>query len=98
MVAAAIDRPPGRRAGAAQGRRAGPGPGRARAAEERKRRTLVAGLAASLLALAALGGGGGIWVARDRAARVEALTRRGRRGDAVGIPAAGPGPRRPEGD
>jgi serine/threonine-protein kinase len=43
-----------------------------RAAKERKRRLLVAGLAASLLALAALGGGGGLWLTRQRAARVEA--------------------------
>jgi tetratricopeptide (TPR) repeat protein len=46
-----------------------------RAAEERKRRLLVAGLAASLLALATLGAGGGVWVARQRAARVEAMAR-----------------------
>src|SRR4051794_7809697 len=46
-----------------------------RAAGERKRRLLVAGLAASLLALAALGGGGGLWLARQRAAREEASAR-----------------------
>jgi tetratricopeptide (TPR) repeat protein len=43
-----------------------------RAAEERKRHLLVAGLAASLLALAALGGGGGLWLTHQRAARTEA--------------------------
>jgi hypothetical protein len=42
-----------------------------RAAEERKRRLLVAGLAASLLALAVLIGGGGLWLAWQRAARLE---------------------------
>jgi serine/threonine-protein kinase len=47
----------------------------ARAVEERKRRTLAVGLAAALVAVAALGVGGLTWVARDRAARVEALTR-----------------------
>src|SRR5207249_11638294 len=46
-----------------------------RAAEERKRRLLVAGLAASLLALATLGAGGGAWLARQRAARAEATAR-----------------------
>jgi serine/threonine-protein kinase len=46
-----------------------------RAAEERNRRLLMAGLAASLLALAALGGGGGLWLSRQRAARVEATER-----------------------
>jgi len=49
-----------------------------RAAEERKRRLLVAGLAASLLALATLGGGGGLWLAHQRAARAEAASREGR--------------------
>jgi serine/threonine-protein kinase len=43
-----------------------------RAAGERKRRLLVAGLAASLLALAALVGGGGLWFTWQRAARLEA--------------------------
>jgi len=43
-----------------------------RAAEERKRRILAVGLAASLIALVALGVGGGTRVARDRAARAEA--------------------------
>ena len=38
----------------------------ARAAEERKRRLLVAGLAASVLALAALGAGGGLWLTHQR--------------------------------
>jgi eukaryotic-like serine/threonine-protein kinase len=47
----------------------------ARAAEERKRRILAVGLAASLIAVVALGVGGGAWVARDRAARVEATAR-----------------------
>jgi serine/threonine-protein kinase len=46
-----------------------------RAAGERKRRRLVAGLAASLLALAVLAGGGGLWLAWQRAARVEAADR-----------------------
>jgi serine/threonine-protein kinase len=46
-----------------------------RAAEERKRRMLAAGLAASLIALAALGGCGGIWLIRQRAARAEAVAR-----------------------
>jgi hypothetical protein len=46
-----------------------------RAVEERKRRMLAVGLAASLIAVVALGVGGGTWVARDRAARVEATTR-----------------------
>ncbi len=46
-----------------------------RAAEERKRRILVAGLAASILALAALGTGGGLWLTRERAARAEASAR-----------------------
>jgi eukaryotic-like serine/threonine-protein kinase len=46
-----------------------------RAAEERKRRLLVAGLAASLFALAVLGGGGGLWLTRQRAAREEAAGR-----------------------
>jgi tetratricopeptide (TPR) repeat protein len=46
-----------------------------RAAGERKRRRLVAGLAASLLALAALGGGGGLWLTWQRAARVKAADR-----------------------
>jgi serine/threonine-protein kinase len=45
-----------------------------RAAEECKRRVLAVGLAASLLAVVALGVGGGTWVARDRAARAEATT------------------------
>src|SRR5262249_6415428 len=46
-----------------------------RAAGERKRRLLGAGLAASLLALVALGGGGGLWLTWQRAARVEAADR-----------------------
>jgi eukaryotic-like serine/threonine-protein kinase len=46
-----------------------------RAAGERKRRLLVAGLAASLLALAALAGGGGLWLTRQRTARLEAADR-----------------------
>lgn len=46
-----------------------------RAAGERKRRLLVAGLAVALLALAALGGGGGLWLTWQRAARVEAADR-----------------------
>lgn len=46
-----------------------------RAAEERKRRLLVVGLAASLFALTALGGGGWIWLTRQRAARIEAASR-----------------------
>jgi len=45
-----------------------------RAAEERKRRLLVAGLAASILTLAALAGGGGLWLTHERAARAEAST------------------------
>jgi hypothetical protein len=48
----------------------------ARAAEERKRRLLVVGLAASLFALVVLVGGGGLWLARQRAARLEAADRR----------------------
>src|SRR3954447_5175671 len=43
-----------------------------RAAGERKRRLLVVGLAASLLALATLVGGGGLWLTWQRAARIEA--------------------------
>ncbi len=46
-----------------------------RAAEERKRRLLVVGLAASLLALGILGGGGWIWLMRQRASRMESATR-----------------------
>ncbi|MBS0263641.1 MAG: protein kinase, partial [Planctomycetes bacterium] len=46
-----------------------------RAAEERKRRLLVVGLAASILALAALAGGGGLWLTHERATRAEAFTR-----------------------
>src|SRR5207248_9160200 len=46
-----------------------------RAAGERKRRLLVAGLAASILALAALGGGGGLWLTHERAGRAEASAR-----------------------
>lgn len=46
-----------------------------RAAEERKRRLIVAGLATSILALAALAGGGGLWLTHERAARAEASTR-----------------------
>jgi serine/threonine-protein kinase len=46
-----------------------------RAAGERKRRLLVAGLATSLLALATLGGGGALWLAWQRAARFEAADR-----------------------
>ncbi len=46
-----------------------------RAAEERKRRLLVAGLAASILALTALGVGGGIWLTHESAARAEAASR-----------------------
>jgi len=45
------------------------------AAGERKRRRLVAGLAASLLALAVLLGGGGLWLTWQRAAQVEAADR-----------------------
>ena len=47
----------------------------ARAGGERKRRRLVVGLAASLLALAALAAGGGTWLAWQRAARLEAADR-----------------------
>jgi serine/threonine-protein kinase len=43
-----------------------------RANEERERRLLVVGLAASLLALAGLVGGGGLWFTWQRAARLEA--------------------------
>jgi serine/threonine protein kinase len=46
-----------------------------RAAGERKRRRLVAGLAVSLLTLAALIGGGGFWLAWQRAGRAEAAER-----------------------
>ena len=46
-----------------------------RATEEHKRRILTVGLAASLIAVVALGVGGGTWVARDRAARLEAAAR-----------------------
>lgn len=46
-----------------------------RAADERKRRLLVAGLAASLLALATLAGGSWIWITLQRAARMETATR-----------------------
>ena len=46
-----------------------------RAAGERKRRLLVAGLAASILALATLGGGGVLWLSWQRAARLEAADR-----------------------
>src|SRR5205807_4062499 len=46
-----------------------------RAAGERKRRLLVVGLAASMFALATLGGGGGLWLAWQRAARLEAADR-----------------------
>ena len=46
-----------------------------RAAGERKRRRLVAGLTASLLALVTLVGGGGFWWMWQRAARVEAADR-----------------------
>jgi eukaryotic-like serine/threonine-protein kinase len=46
-----------------------------RAAGEKKRRRLVAGLAASLLALAAVTAGGGIWLAWQRTARIEAADR-----------------------
>lgn len=45
------------------------------AAEERKRRILVAGLAVSILALAALGIGGGLWLTHERAVRTEASSR-----------------------
>lgn len=45
------------------------------AAEERKRRLLVMGLAASILALAALTGSGGLWLTHERAARAEASSR-----------------------
>ena len=47
----------------------------ARAAEERHRRILTVGLAASVLASALLGLGGWAWASRDRAARAEATTR-----------------------
>jgi serine/threonine protein kinase len=46
-----------------------------RAAEERKRRLLVAGLAASLLILVGLSAGGAVWFARERAARVDGVAR-----------------------
>jgi eukaryotic-like serine/threonine-protein kinase len=46
-----------------------------RVAGERKRRRLVIGLAASLLALVALAGGGGLWVVWQRAARLETADR-----------------------
>jgi tetratricopeptide (TPR) repeat protein len=46
-----------------------------RAIEERKRRLLVAGLAASILALAALAGGGGLWLSHERVTRAEASSR-----------------------
>jgi serine/threonine-protein kinase len=46
-----------------------------RVAEERKRRLLLAGLAASMLALVALGGGGGLWLTHQRADRAEASAR-----------------------
>jgi serine/threonine-protein kinase len=46
-----------------------------RAAEERKRRLLVAGLTASILALAALAGGGGLWFNHERAARAKVSIR-----------------------
>jgi serine/threonine-protein kinase len=46
-----------------------------RAAEERKRRILAVGLAASLVVAVTLGVGGVTWVARDRAARSEATAR-----------------------
>jgi tetratricopeptide (TPR) repeat protein len=49
-----------------------------RAAEERKRRLLTAGLAVSLLALAVLGIGGGFWLAQQRAAREAAAGREAR--------------------
>ncbi len=46
-----------------------------RAAGERKRRLLVAGLATSLVALTILGGGGGFWLTWQRQARIEATDR-----------------------
>ena len=46
-----------------------------RAVEERKRRLLGAGLAASILALAGLAGGGGLWLSHERATRAEASSR-----------------------
>lgn len=46
-----------------------------RAAGERKRRLLVAGLAAALLALAGLVGGGGLWLTWQRADRLETADR-----------------------
>ncbi len=46
-----------------------------RAAEERKRRLLMAGLAASVLALVTLGGGVGLWWMQLRAARSDAVAR-----------------------
>ncbi len=46
-----------------------------RAAEERKRRILAVGLAASLIAVATLGVGGVAWVTHDRAARAEVTAR-----------------------
>ena len=75
-VAERLDGLPGRRAGAAARGRAGPGGGecagrggeadggggRARAGAERRARRLTAGLAASVLALVALGGGGYSWM------------------------------------
>ncbi|QEH36260.1 Serine/threonine-protein kinase PknB [Aquisphaera giovannonii] len=46
-----------------------------RAAEERRRRVLTVGLAASLLAAAALGLGWAVWLSRERAERVEGASR-----------------------
>ncbi|WP_165227619.1 protein kinase domain-containing protein [Aquisphaera insulae] len=46
-----------------------------RAAEERKRRMLTVGLAASLVAVAALTLGGAAWMARERSRRIDAASR-----------------------
>lgn len=46
-----------------------------RAAGERKRRLLAVGLGASLFALTVFVGGGGLWLSRQRATRVEAANR-----------------------
>jgi tetratricopeptide (TPR) repeat protein len=46
---------------------------RAKAAAERRARRLLAGLAAAVLALALVGGGGGLWIKAQRDARVAAF-------------------------